>query len=136
MHEDDLPDSPAATPGFDEPGSWDAALARLEDVLLGLPEDRALPDLEELLRAAKVSRDVVRQDDRALKLLREAMLARPLSDPDEVTRIRNHVEMMTLEVEVLTERIRAPETDPAVAARALARLDEIRVALAEVRDDL
>ncbi len=136
MHEDDLPDTPAATPGFDEPGSWDAALARLEDVLLGLPEDRALPNLDELLRAAKVSREVVRQDDRALKLLREAMLARPLADPDEVTRIRNHVEMMTLEVEVLTERIRDPQTDQAVAARALARLDEIRVALAEVRDDL
>ena len=136
MHEDDLPDTSAATSGFDEPGSWDAALARLEDVLLGLPEDRALPDLDELLRAAKVSREVVRQDERALKLLHEAMLARPLSDRDEVTRIRNHVEMMTLEVEVLTERIRDRETDPATAARALSRLDEIRIALGEVREDL
>lgn len=120
----------------DEPGAWDAALCRLEDVVLAAPFDRALPDLDELLARADVPLAFVQQDERALKLLREAMLARPLSGHQEVRRSRTHVEMMALEVEVLTHRLRDPNSPVDVAERAAARLDELTAELDRLRDDL
>lgn len=118
------------------PGAWDDALCRLEDVVLAAPFDRALPDLEELLSRAAVPLSFVQQDERALKLIREAMLARPMSGHQEVRRSRAHVEMMALEVEVLTQRLRDPASPPEVAEGAAARLDELTVELERLRDDL
>lgn len=120
----------------DGPGTWDDALCRLEDVVLAAPFDRALPDLDDLLREAAVPLTFVQQDERALKLLREAMLARPFSGHEEVQRSRAHVEMMTLEVEVLTHRLRDPTTPSDVAEGAAARLDELTAELDRLRDDL
>lgn len=128
------PPDPSHEP--DGPGAWDDALCRLEDVVLATPFDRALPDLEELLRRAAVPLSFVQQDERALKLIREAMLARPFSAPAEVQRSRAHVEMMSLEVEVLTHRLRDPATSSDVAERATARLDELTAELERLRDDL
>lgn len=120
----------------DGPGAWDDALCRLEDVVLAAPFDRALPDLEELLTRADVPLAFVQQDERALKLIREAMLARPLSGAQEVRRSRAHVEMMALEVEVLTQRLRDPASPPEVAERAAERLQELTTQLERLRDDL
>lgn len=122
-------------PGRD-PGAWDDALCRLEDVLLAAPYDRALPDLDEILQRASVPLDVVRQDERALKLLSEAILARPLSARDDVRRSRAHVEMMTLEVEVLTHRLRDPGTPAEVVHQATGRLAELAEQLDALRGDL
>ena len=126
---------PEGTPTgpFEEPGGWDAALARLEDVLLAAPYDRALPGLAELLERANVPLSFVQQDDRALKLLHEAILARPLSSHEEVQQIRGQVELMTLEVEVLTERLRDPGSPPEVVDEARARLGQMQRELARLR---
>ena len=123
-------------PPGEEPGAWDDALCRLEDVLLAASFDRALPDLDELVRRADVSRAFLRQDDRARKLLREAVLARPFADPDDLRRSRAHVEMMVLEVEVLTQRLRDPDTPATVAQRASDRLHDLQTQLADLREDL
>lgn len=120
----------------EEPGAWDDALCRLEDVLLAAPFDRALPDLEVLLSRARVDRVFLQQDERARKLLGEAILARPLSDAADVRRSRTHVEMMLLEVEVLTQRLGAPDTPPDVAQRAADRLEALRSEVADLRDEL
>jgi hypothetical protein len=133
MSEHDAPDTP---PEHDTPGAWDDALCRLEDVLLAAPFDRALPDLAELLERASVPLAFVQQDERASKLIREAMLARPFAARADVRRSRAHVEMMTLEVEVLAQRLRDPTTPPDVAARAAGRLQELADDLERLRDDL
>lgn len=127
--------SPQPFPGS-EPGAWDDALCRLEDVLLAAPYDRALPDLEILLERADVPLAFVRQDERAMKLLSEAVLARPFSERDDVRNSRAHVEMMTLEVEVLTHRLQDPTTPMEVARQASDRLAELADQLARLRDDL
>lgn len=114
----------------------DAAVSRLEDVLLTLPVDRALPDLDHLLRAARFPRELLRRDDRVLKVLQEAVLARPFADLDAVARTRTEVELLTLEVEVLTDRLGDAATDAADARRAVERLDEVRRRLDEIRDQL
>ena len=122
-------------PGRD-PGAWDDALCRLEDVLLAAPYDRALPDLDVILARARVPREFLRQDERAMKLLSEAVLARPYSAHDDVRQSRAHVEMMTLEVEVLTHRLEDPHTPVEVARQATDRLAELADQLARLRDDL
>lgn len=133
MTEHPAPDTP---PEHDTPGDWDDALCRLEDVLLAAPFDRALPDLEVLLERASVPLAFVQQDERASKLIREAMLARPFAEREQVRRSRAHVEMMTLEVEVLAHRLRDPATPPDVARRATRRLRELAGELDRLRDDL
>ena len=120
----------------DDPGAWDDALCRLEDVLLAAPFDRALPDLDQLLARARVTRRFLQQDERARKLISEAVLARPFADHEDVRRSRAHVEMMVLEVEVLTQRLRDPDTPTELAARASDRLHELRAQLARLRDEL
>lgn len=120
----------------DEVGSWDDALCRLEDVLLAAPYDRALPSLDELLVAADVPRSFLLVDERAHKLLGEAILARPFAERGQVQASRAHVEMMLLEVEVLAGRLRDPGTTSAEVARALARLDDIAAEVADLRRQL
>lgn len=124
-----VPGGDAGPGGFES----DRALARLEDVLLELPYDRALPDLDDLLACAGVSRELIRRDDRVLKVLHEAIVARPFGDLDEVVRTRTEVELCTLEVEVLTERLAEYADDPEALTRVLRRLAEVRARLDEVR---
>jgi hypothetical protein len=114
----------------------DAALVRLEDLLLGLPFDRALPDLEALLDDAGVPLDLLRRDERALKLLHEAVVARPFGSLDAVQQVRTEVGLLTLEVELLTDRLADPEAAPETVARANARLAEVRARLEEIRGEL
>lgn len=114
--------------------SWDVALARLEDYLLAYPYDRSLPDLDTILAEAEVTRDFIESDDRALKVLHEAIVARPLSSADAVARVRTEIELLTLEVRVLTERLRHPRTTDEEAATASARLARVRRKLNEIRD--
>ena len=119
-----------------EHGPSDEALARLEDVLLSLPFERAVPELDEILERARVDAAALRADDRALKLLHEALVARPFGSFDAVQRVRTEVDLLTFEVELLTERLQDPETSPAEAGRIAARLGEVRERLDEVRSQL
>lgn len=114
----------------------DRALARLEDVLLALPFDRALPDLAELLRRAGLPEAVLRRDERVLKVLHEAIVARPLGQLQDVTGLRAEVELLTLETELLADSLADPATDPVVAERAGQRLAAVRARLEEVRQQL
>lgn len=116
--------------------SFDEQLARLEDVLLALPYDRALPDLSTILERAGVGRDLLRRDERAAKVLHEAILSRPLASVDAVARRRTEVELLTLEVEVLTERLADPAASEEDAAEASRRLIAIRRRLGELRTEL
>jgi hypothetical protein len=140
MAGDRSPGRPAGGDGEDPTAAgatpWDAALARLEDVLLSVPFDRTLPGLPDLLERARVPLSFVQQDDRALKLIHEAVVARPLSTPDAVARHRGQVELMTLEVEVLTTRLSDPGADAQALAEARRRLTQIRRELQRLRDVL
>lgn len=115
---------------------FDRALARLEDVLLALPYDRALPDLDVLLDRAGVPAELLRRDDRVLKVLHEAIVARPFGAVDDVRRTRTEVELCTLEVEVLTERLVEYADDPTALRQVTFRLAELRTRLAEIQDRL
>ena len=114
----------------------DEALGRLEDVLLALPVGRAVPDLHELLARADVDEDLLRRDDRALKLLHEALVARPFGSIDAVQQVRTEVELLTLEVDLLTDQLHDPTTSRADAARVTRRLAEVRTRLDELREQL
>jgi hypothetical protein len=114
----------------------DEALARLEDVLLRLPFDRAVPELDELLEQAGVQRELVFRDERALKLLHEALLARPFGSLDVVRQVRTEVELLTLEVELLTDRLAEPVITGSEARREAERIDEVRARLEELRGQL
>jgi hypothetical protein len=113
----------------------DRALVRLEDALASLPLDRAVPDLRDVLAAAGVD-EAVLLDERAAKLLREALLARPFGSLAAVEPVRVEIELLTLEVEVLTERLADAHSDADVIDRAVARLREVRARLDEVRGQL
>lgn len=117
---------------------WDeqhAAVSRLEEHLAGLPEDRALPDLATILADADVPMEVVRADERARKVLHEAILARPLASHEAVEQRRVEIELLTVEVGVLTATLERGE-DEAAVSRARARLAEIRDRLASLRRGL
>lgn len=115
---------------------FDEALGRLEDVLLAYPYDRTLPDLASILRQAGVSEDFLASDDRAVKVLHEAIVARPLSSHDAVAQVRTEVELLTLEVRVLTDRLRRPDAASDEVERASARLYRVRHRLDEIRAQL
>lgn len=118
---------------------WHAAeeaVARLEDVLGRLPFDRALPALPTLLELADVPLSLVQADERARKLIHEALLARPLSDQGEVELRRTEVESLLLEVRLLTDVLQDPDAPQDAAARARGRLAGIRARLRELRSDL
>lgn len=127
MTEDPLPparDARAHRPE-DAAGAWEDALCRLEDTLLAQAWDRALPDLADLLEHARVPLSVVEHDERARKLLGEAMLGRPAGEGGPVRRARQRVEFLTLEVQVLSERLRDPQVPSDEARRAVDRIDEV-----------
>ncbi len=114
----------------------DLARARLEDLLLSLPYDRALPELPDLLDRAGIPPALLRRDDRLLKVLNEAVLARPLGSIAEVETLRTEVELLTLEVEVLTDRLADRATTAVELDEVLRRLRVVRARLEEVRDVL
>jgi hypothetical protein len=114
----------------------DEALARLEDVLLSLPFDRAVPELRVLLDRAAADEDLVLRDERALKLLHEALLARPFGSLDAVQQVSTEVELLTLEVELLADRLSDPDVSDSEATRMSDRLDEVRGRLRRLREQL
>lgn len=114
----------------------DAARERLEDLLATLPYDRALPDPVELLQRAGVPVELLDRDERLVKVLHEAVLARPLRNRGEIHRTRTEVELLTLEVELLTDRLDDPGSDAVMVREAAARLAEIRRRLGDLRDIL
>lgn len=114
----------------------DAAVSRFEDVLLALPFDRALPDVTVLLERAGLPGEVLRRDERVLKVLHEAVLARPFADLDDVVATRAEVELLTLEVEILTDRLQAPDAAAADLDAAVARLRAVRTRLDELLREL
>lgn len=116
--------------------SWDEALASLEDVLHGYAYDRVLPDLATILGDAGVSEDFLRSDERAIKVLHEAIVARPLASVDAVGELRTEVELLTLEVSVLADRLADDATSTEEAARATGRLGEVRRTLDQLRRHL
>lgn len=120
--------------GVTGPVDADAVLVRLEDLLLSLASDRALPDLPDLLDRAGVPEDLLHRDDRILKVLHEAILARPLNRVADAQHLRSEVELLTLEVEVLTDRLTAEDTHPVDLAAATARLAEVTARLEEIRE--
>ena len=126
----------AGSPSPPDALPFDEMLGRLEDVLLSYSYDRALPDLPTILREAGIGQEFLRADDRAIKVLHEAIVARPLGTHDSVARIKTEVELLTLEVRVLTERLRDPRATRDETERASARLARVRRRLDEIRGQL
>lgn len=119
--------------------NWDelhAAASRLEEHLAALPYDRALPDVATILADAGVPLTLLQQDERARKLLQEAIRARPLSSRAVVEERRVEVELLTLEVSVLTASLEDAAPDSAAAERSRRRLAGIRERLEELREGL
>lgn len=105
----------------------EAALARLDDVLLGLPLDRLLPDIDDLFGRAKVPVEL-REDARVLDLVERALRERPWGDPRSLGRVDQQVSLLELEVEVLRARL-AAATDPE-------QVDAVATSLRRVRAEL
>lgn len=103
----------------------DRAVTRLQEVLDQLSAHRALPDLDELLAAAGTDRRLL-EDERARKLLHEAIRQRPLSSLEEVRVLRTEVELLTVEVGVLQERLTDAALDELERRELLARLARVR----------
>lgn len=114
----------------------DIALSRLESALSNYDLDRALPALETILRDAGVGRDLLHEDDRAAKLLHEAILARPLSSLEAVERVRTEVELLSLEVSVLRQRLDDPRLDEEELTSIQERLAAIGESFRDLREDL
>ena len=101
------------------------ALSRLQDVLEGLPASRALPELDHILELAAAHPDLL-EDERARKLLSEAIAHRPLSAVEEVRVLRTEVELLTVEVQVLGERLADPDLSGAHRRELTTRLARVR----------
>ncbi len=119
-----------------ETPSWDEALERLEDFVNSYPPDRTLPDLAVIAARAQVPRRFLRQDERARKVLLEAIAARPLSSLEQVGRIRTEVELLILEVQMLAERLASSGLTREQMREVGARLDDVRNRLAQIRTQL
>lgn len=115
--------------------SWDEALERLERFIATYPQTRALPGLQSIARRADLPIAFLREDERAHKVLFEALVDRPLSTLEAVIQTRTEVELLTFEVEVLTERLRET-SDVAAYRRAAERLVAVRRRLTEIRSRL
>ena len=107
------------------------ALARLQDVLERLPTTRALPGLDHILGLAGAPRALL-TDERARKLLAEAIAHRPLSAVEEVRVLRTEVELLTVEVRVLGERLADPGLAPDDLREAAERLARVRTRLSQL----
>lgn len=118
------------------PASWDEALGRLEDYLAAYPRGRALPDLSTLLEEADVPEQFIREDERAQKVLHEAVTARPLGSLARVDQLTTEVELLTLEVEVLADRLERPDISEDEKDQVAERLSHARRRLDEIRSVL
>lgn len=115
--------------------SWDEALERLESFVERYPRTRALPGLGGIAERADVPVEFLREDERAHKVLFEALAGRPLSSPESLRQAHTEVELLLLEVQVLTERLDT-ELDSAQRRRTSERLAYIRRRLTEIRSKL
>lgn len=113
----------------------DRAVTRLQEVLEQQAPQRALPDLDQLLAAAGADRSLL-EDERACKLLQEAVRQRPLSSLDEVRVLRTEVELLTVEVGVLQERLSDTAIDGDQRQELLAQLARVRLRCQQVADQL
>ncbi|TVP69737.1 MAG: hypothetical protein EA340_06765 [Nitriliruptor sp.] len=113
----------------------DRAVSRLQELLEQLPRTRALPDLDALLAQAGADRSLL-ADERARKLIDEALRDRPLSCPEEIRVLRTEVELLTVEVGVLEERLTDPNLATADRAVLQARLRRIRGRWEQLADQL
>jgi hypothetical protein len=111
------------------------AVGRLQELLEQLPRTRALPDLDALLTQAGSDRSLL-ADERARKLIEEALRDRPLSSLEEVRVLRTEVELLTVEVGVLEERLSDPQLAGADRAGLEARLRRVRDRWRQVADQL
>jgi hypothetical protein len=126
-----------AAPGHGVP-AWvvtDRAVSRLQELLELLPRSRALPDLDVLLAQAGADRSLL-ADERARKLLDEALIYRPLSSLEEVRVLRTEVELLTVEVGVLEERLADPTLSTADRQALRMRLRRVRTRWEQVADQL
>lgn len=115
--------------------SWDEALERLEGFVERYPRTRALPGLLGIADRADVPVEFLREDERAHKVLFEALAGRPLSTHESLRQAQTEVELLILEVQVLTERLQAT-SDSAQIRRATERLAYARQRLNEIRSKL
>ena len=100
-----------------DPSSWDEAVARLEEVLAAHPFD-------------------LDEDERAQKILAEAIRARPLSSLDAIAEVRTQIEVLAVEIGMLHRQL---EGDPLTGDEledAGRRLAEIRSLLDETNESL
>lgn len=112
--------------------SWDEALQRLEEFVDDYPVDRALPNLRTIVERAALPPEFIREDDRAHKVLHEAMSARPLSRIEQVAQLRTEVELLTLEVQVIIDRL-GTDLDAEEERNAAHRLGAVRARLSQIR---
>lgn len=125
-------------PGPEPVPRWvlvDRAVTRWQEVLERLPRHRALPDLDTLLAAAGADRRLL-EDERARKLLEEAVRQRPLSSLEEVRVLRTEVELLAVEVAVLRDRLRDPTMAGAQRQQLQARLARVRRRCRQLADQL
>lgn len=113
----------------------DRAVGRLQELLDHLPRSRALPDLDDLLARADTDRSLL-SDERARKLLDDALRDRPLSSLEEVRVLRTEVELLTVEVSVLEERLAETAMSTPERAALLARLSRVRARCRQVAEQL
>ena len=125
-------------PGAEPVPRWvlvDRAVSRWQEVLERLPRDRALPELDALLAAAGADRRLL-EDERARKLLEEAIRQRPLSSLEEVRVLRTDVELLAVEVDVLQDRLRDPALAGSQREQLQARLARVRQRCRHLADQL
>lgn len=113
----------------------DDDLGQLEAVLIALPDDRALPDVEELLAEAGLDASVL-ADERARKLLLDALSTRPHGQLDKVRAVNAEVELLVLEVRELTAALTAGRLDAERLRLVDERLAWARGRLAQLRAEL
>lgn len=107
-------------------GDVDVELHRLEAVLAAYPDDRALPDLEQVLHDACVGASLLVEDDRARKLWLDALVTRPLGELSAVREVAADVELLVLEVRHVRATLGRPDIDGAERDDAVARLAWVR----------
>lgn len=104
----------------------EAAFARLEDVLIGLPADRVLPDLDDLLLRAKMEPAQVLDDHRVAAILLAAVRVRPWGDDGQRADVAASLSLLELELDVLVARLTRPNLSDDLLVRTTQRLAGVR----------
>ncbi len=110
----------------------DEQLQRLQEVLEGYPDDRALPDVDAVLRAADVPASLLLDDERAHKVWVDALTTRPFGDLQDVRVAAAEVELLFLEVRQVTALLRRDGLTSSERAEAISRVEAARALI----DDL